>query len=280
MTASVAALKSGRASIFRPQAGPEIIVTIRGLNVVADHWMAMDSFIPGAIWSILNETGEQMTKAARRTVPILSGDTYRSIHHFMTTTPDSTTVSTGPKTFYAPFIEYGLGSHAHIGPRPFMLNALMEVLPATVMAFHELTLLAKRGAKYRFNTPEYGTGLNALLGQIRQRLYTAEMALGDRIIYGVQAPGLGKIREGLLGSARILGDVQSVLGRVVGARFARRLTGKVTGRLIGVGSRTVFANKVYTSSFTGGQRVYNKVAGRAMTKYVDQSKFLRGTPFG
>ena len=273
------ALEAGHAQVFRPKLGPDMQITIRGLNVVAEHWDAMDALLPGAIWQILNEGGQLMTKAARRTVPIDSGDTFRSIHHFMTTMPNATMVSVGPTTFYAPFIEYGLGGHSHIGPRPFMLNALHEVLPGMVMAFRELTLLAKRGAKYKFSTPEYASDLNSLIAKWRGHLYTAEKEIGDLIPIG-GFTGLRGIRESLLGCARVLGDVQAVMGRVVGQRFARRLTGKVTGRLIGVGSRTIFVDRTISADFGVGQRAYNRVAGRAMTRYVDQTSLLRGTPFG
>lgn len=271
-------LESGQAQVFRPKVGPNVQIVVHGLNVVANHWLAMDELIPGAMWTIFNEGGGQMVKAGRRTVPIDSGATFRSIHHFMTTMPNAVMVSVGPTTFYAPFIEYGMGGHADIGPRPFMTKALWEVLPSMVLALHELTLLAKAGASYRFGTPEYAEGLNGLLSKWRRHLYTIEKELGDTAFIGPIGFNLGGglFRKTTLGLARILGDVQSIVGRAVGGRITRRLTGRVTGRLIGVGSRTIFVNKSYTTQITGGQRAYNRVAGKAMTRYVDQSRFIRG----
>jgi hypothetical protein len=269
-------LQSGAGQMFRPKIGPDIQIRITGLNVAAEHYAALDEFLPGMIWSILNEAGELMTAAARRTVPILSGDTYKSIHHFMSTGPGSSTVSVGPTTFYAPLIEYGLGPHARKGPRPFMSNALFEILPGLVLALNELARIAKAGTKFSPRTPEYKSVLQAHMAELRAFLYGAEKLIGDRVILGIRAPGLSKIRAGLLGGARILGDVQSVMGRVVGARITRRLTGKVTGRLIGVGSRTIFVNQSVTAQISGAQRIYNLQAGKFMSRYVSQSGVLSG----
>ena len=269
-------LQSGGGQIFRPKIGPDVRIVMTGFDVVSEHYAALDEFMPGMIWSILNEAGELMTAAARRNVPILSGDTYRSIHHFMSTTPVSSTVSVGPTTFYAPLIEYGLGAHAGIGPRPFMSNALFEVLPGLVMALRELGRIAKAGNKFTPRTREYNSVLQANMARLRAFLYGAEKLLGNRVIFGIRAPGLSRLRAGLLGGARILGDVQSVMGRVVGARISRRLTGKVTGRLIGVGSRTIFVNQSVTTQISGAQRIYNIRAGQAMSRFVGQSKLLSG----
>jgi hypothetical protein len=212
-------------------------------------------------------------KAAWRT-----GATWESVHYFMTTTRNSVMVSIGPTTFYAPLIEYGLVSHSHIGPRPFMLYGATKVVPELIQAYSDLAGVAKFGALARVSTTRFKSDLERLLHAYRKRLYSVEKRLGDIAVLGFagfRIPGTGKFRAGLLGGARVLGDLQAVMGKVVGARFSRRLTGKVTGRLIGLGSRTIFLNQISTARITGAERAYNRVAGRAVTKYIDQSDTFR-----
>jgi hypothetical protein len=262
--------------------GLNIVVT--GLNIAAEHWEAMGDLILGAIWTIQNQAGIEMTREGviriARYGAVDTGATLRSIHHVMSTTQDSVTVSVGPTTFYAPFIEYGLGSHVGYGPRPFMMDAMFAIVPAWIRAFASLAVLAKVGAKTKITPGPYKTPMDNFLAQFRRRLYSIEKALGDIAplgMVGFRIPGTTTFRETLLGGARAIGDVQAVVGRAVGARVTRRLTGKATGRLIGVGSRSVFANQqISAGPISGGQRIYNRVAGRAVTKYIDQSSTFGG----
>lgn len=280
---SKAALKSGSVQVFRPNMGFNIVIT--GLNVAAEHWQAMGDVFPAAVWTIQNRAGEEMSREGRIRISeygaVDSGDTLRSIHHFLSTTSDSVTVSTGPTTFYAPFIEYGLAAHSapHIGPRPFMMDAMFAILPEWIHAFNGLATIARKGTRGRFPSGPYKSPIDALLANVRARLYSIEKAIGDTVILpgvSIAPPGTSRFRERALGGARVIGDVQSVLGRVVGTRFQRRLTGKVTGRLIGVGSRTVFVNKTVGARISGAERIYNKQAGKALSGYVDQSRFFGG----
>lgn len=274
------ALQSGSVQVFRPAVGFDIVIT--GLNVVAEHWLAMDALIPEAIWSIQNQAGIEMTKEARVRITqynaVDSGDTLRSIHHVMSTTSNEVITSVGPTTFYAPFIEYGLAFHP--GPRPFMMDAMFAIVPEWIRAFNSLAVLAKRGANARLKSGAYRPVLQGVLARWRERLYTLEKALGDIAplgAVGFRIPGTSVFRQNILSGARAIGDIQSVLSRTVNLRFQRRLTGKVTGRLIGVGSRTVFVNKSVTAGpLDVGGRVYNRVAGRAVTKYIDQTRFFGG----
>ena len=262
-----------------------VSITITGLNVAIEHWAAFQALLPGYLWVTQNRTGQLMTIEARRALQgqagfrkaILTGDTHNSIHHFLTTTPTSTKVSVGPTTPYAPMIEYGLASHSKIGPRPFMAYAVSQVIPFMVQAYADLASFAKFGARGKITSPPYKSQLERYIAKWRAFLYSAEKRLGDVAPLGGAAfaiPGTGALRGGFLGGARILGDIQAVLGKIVGLRFQRRLTGKVTGRLIGIGSRTVFLNKVVGARISGAERVYNRFAGKAVTRYIDQNQAL------
>lgn len=280
---SKGALQSGSAQVFRPTTGWDIDIVVRGLGPAIEHWEAFNALIPGAMWIVANRTGQLVTKFARDALvgqagfkpAVLSGDTYRSVHHFMSTNPDSVTVSIGPTTFYAPFIEYGLASHSHIGPRPFMAYAIAQTLPFLAQVYADLASFAKHGARGQITSAPYKSDLEKFIARWRARLYSTEKALGGKLVTGgVAVPGTSKLRGQQVGLARILGDIQAGLSRTVGLRFNRRLTGKVTGKLIGVGSRTVFVNRTVGASINGGQRVYNLVAGRAVTRFIDQNQAL------
>ncbi len=274
-------LRTRGGQVFRPLirgAKPlSFSVSITGANVVSANAQAVDVMIPEFIASIQSITGQFATALSQSIVPVKSGDTKRSIHHVFITMPGQIIIDVGPKTFYAPFIEYGMGGHIDIGPRPFMTDTFFRVIPQWVLAFRELAAVIKRGGRgLGFTTDPYATDLNARLRAWRKWLYTKEKALGDFIPFG--GPRIARtIRGGLIGSARVLGDVQSVMGRVVNLRLRRRLVGRVTGRLIGIGAHTVVGSRSYGVSVSPiGLRAYNRVAGRAITKFVDQNSIFRG----
>ncbi len=275
-------LKSGVNSMFRPNVMGSVSfsATIRGYNVTREHAMAVDALLPQALAVIHMVTGEEVTKQARSEIirmdAIDSGDTHDSIHARFHTTPTLIATTVGPTTFYSPLIEFGLARHANFGPRPFMSAAFSEVLPHFLRACRELALIAKEGARGRITDPLYKDHLMALIRQFRAHLYTIEKEIGDIAPLGLPLSIGNAFRSNLIGTARILGDTQAVLGRTVGLRFQRRLTGKVTGRLIGIGSNTVFANRTFGARISGGERVYNRIAGRYTSRYVSQSRFLRG----
>ena len=278
-------LRTRGGQVFRPLirgAKPlSFSVSFTGANVVSANAQAIDVMIPEFVASIQSITGQFATAMAKGIVigtPIWeTGDTWRSIHDVFITMPGQIIVDIGPKTFYAPFIEYGMGGHTNIGPRPFMTDTFFRIIPFWVRAFRELAAVIKRGGRgVGFTADPYATDLNARLRAWRKWLYTKEKALGDIIPFGGPSILRG-VRAGLIGSARVLGDVQSVMGRVVNLRLRRRLVGRVTGRLIGIGAHTVVGSRSYGVSVSPiGLRAYNRVAGRAITKFVDQNSIFRG----
>ncbi len=271
-------LQSGHAQVFRPSL--EMDITVRGINIVTNNLELWEAILPGAVWVAMNQAGQEMTRHARKNMiewppkPIIeSGDTYRSIHHFMSTTATEITASAGPTTFYAPFIEYGMGGHMGKGPRPFMSKAAYDALPELILAFVDLAAMIGKGGKGQITSRPYKPPLDSYLSRWRNFMYTVEKEIGDLVIPGFSISGLSQLRSTLLSTARVLGDVQAVMGAAVGARFTRRLSGKVTGRAIGIGSRTIFTNKTYTASISGGQRIYNRLAGKYATRFAQFGGF-------
>ena len=271
----------------RTQSGKDLEIRVTGLRVAIEHWAAFQALVPGYLFVAQTIFGRLMVDEARLGLlgetglrkAVKSGDTLKSVHSVVKGSGNSVTTSTGPTTFYAPFIEFGLASHSHIGPRPFMGQALAKSLPFLLQAYADLAAVAKYGSKAVITSPPYKRDLEAYLRRWRIKLYSIERALGNVAVLaplGFRIPGTGKFRSSLLHMAREIGDIQAIMGRTVGLRFQRRLTGKVTGRLIGVGSRTVFVNKSVGARITGAERFYNVWAGGLVTKYVDQSKTFGG----
>lgn len=282
---SRSALKAGT-QLFRP-VGYTFDIRIQGLNVAAQHWDAVQELIPYYMWIVQDRAGELIRDDARAGLrgetgfkpAYISGDTHDSVHHYITTTPNSVMASIGPTTFYAPFIEYGMASHSGIGPRPFMMQAAFKNIPELIQAYSDLALLAKLGARAPLTAPNYKPPLSALIHKWRAWLYDKEKALGDITPLGpvgISAPGMSVFRSQLIGSARLLGDLNAFITKTVNARFKRRLVGKLSGRAIGLGHRAIFVNQQVSVGFTPAQRGYNLLAGKAVTKYVDQNRTLAG----
>lgn len=281
--ATRADLKSGADSLFRPNVAGHLHVSIlvQGLRTVATHAAAVDAMIPGALGVIHQVTGRLTVREARRSMeedfsrqPIETGDTFRSIHSRLETTPDRIITDVGPTTFYSPLIELGLARHFAYGPRPFMSIAFSAVLPHHLKALAELAAVAAH-PRARLTGPDHGPPTNHFIRRFRAFLYTAEKAVGDIVPY-TGIGGLSGPREAAVGLARVLGDLNAVLSRAVGARFTRRLEGKVTGRLIGIGSNTIFASRTIGARISGGERVYNRYAGKYMAKFTSQTKLFGG----
>lgn len=273
-------LRSGGASMFRPNITGtlQFYGTIRGLNTVSLHAQAVQALLPGALVVIHGITGERAVVEAKKAITemgaIDTGDTRLSIHSRLETTPNSVHTFVGPTTFYSPLIEFGLGPHATYGPRPFMTQAFFAVLDDHLRALAELAQIAS-GASKRMTGNPYANPVNSHISGLRQYLYTLEKSIGDVVPLGGPA-ALNKLRGGLINFARSLGDIQAVLGHTVSQRFVRRLEGRVTGRLIGIGSHSIFASRTVGASIGGGQRIYNRFAGRATSRYVQQNNTYGG----
>lgn len=273
-------------AIFAPSIGGiSVQIKVSGIQVAAQHWDAFRALVPGYMWVVGNETGIQMTTAARNNLlgasglkpAFQSGRTFASIHHFMSTTPNSVIVSTGPTTFYAPFIEYGLATHAGKGPRPFMAHAALSILPGLIQAYADLAAVAADGANAKITSPRYKHPLEAYISKWRKWLYTREKAIGNITPFSITGLGsLNIFRTQMLGMARGLGDLNAVISRTIGSRFQRRLVGQFTGRAIGIGSRTIFINKQVNVGFSPAQRGYNLIAGKQVSQFINQSNFLSG----
>ncbi len=278
-------LVSGVDSMFRPRAFGDMHfrVIIRGLNATYNHAQAVNELIPGALAIIQGIAGQEAVKFARLALlgqagfpkAFLSGNTHDSVHARMETTPGSIIMNIGPTTFYSPLIEFGLARHARHGPRPFMSYAFSETFPHWLAAIKELARVSSGPTRTIKQNP-YASPTNDFLRQFRDRLYTIEKELGDLVPLGIPLSIGRGIRENLIGTARVLGDLQAVMTKAVGARFVRRMEGKVTGRLIGIGSNTIFTSRTFGARISGGERIYNRWAGKHMSRFIGQSQRFRG----
>lgn len=281
-------LAGGGASLFRPMVvdGLNFWVTVQGLNVVSAHAQAVEAMLPGAIGIIHSITGRFSVFEARRAITemgaIDTGATRDSIHFRLITNPGIVATTVGPTTFYSPLIEFGLGPHFPFGPRAFMTESFSVVLPHHLAALRELAMVAS-GPSTRIRNKHYSSEVNSWLSAFRNHLYRIEKQIGDIVpaggAFNFRLPGQG-LRAGLLGMARSLGDIQAVVGSAVGARFVRRLQGQVTGRLVGIGSKTIFAQRMVGARITLAEREYNKIALPAMTKFISQSSLFGGRGIG
>lgn len=277
-------LQAGAGQMFRPMGGDglDFRITIQGLNTVSAHAQAVAAMLPGAIGVIHSVSGRFSVFEARRAIEELgavdTGATRDSIHFRLVTNPGIAATEVGPTTFYSPLIEFGLGPHFPYGPRSFMTESFWTVLPHHMDALKELAMIAS-GPSKRVKNKHYAPEVNSFLSNFRNHLYTVEKQIGDIIpmggVFNFKLPGSG-LREGMILFARGLGDIQAVVGSAVGARFVRRLQGRVTGRLVGVGSNTIFANRAFGARISLAEREYNKIALPAMTRFLGQSRLFGG----
>jgi hypothetical protein len=277
-------LEAGVDSLFRPNVRGDfkLQVVLRGWNTSMDHADAVQAVMPAALAEVMRVTGATNVMHSRAAIEQMgavdTGATLRSIYAQFSRQGDDMVVSVGPTTFYSPLIEFGLAAHMTYGPRPFMSEGYFRTLPQFLQALNELAhVAAGRGGVKTIKEQPYSKTVNPILQRVRAKLYTFEKALGDRVFFGLgNVPGLGKLRSGALGSARILGDLNAVMQKLVGARFVRRLEGKITGRAIGIGSRTIFANRTIVTKITGAERTYNRVAGQYMSRFIGQNRLFGG----
>jgi HK97 gp10 family phage protein len=260
---SRSALTSGHVQVFRPL-GTSVgfDIQIIGINVVREHFLAVAEATIDLSAQAVNTFGGLVTTYARDHAPFQdqTGDTRASIHHTMITSRDDIGVDVGPTTFYSPFLEYGT-SKMH--PYPFMIPALDAMTGPFTDTMYQIARIADQWLT--FSGPA-GSALNAAIQDWRRYLYSTQKALGDIQQFG-GFPGVAGTRSLLLSTARALGDVQAVVGGTVSLRASRRVRGRATGRLIGVGARTVSVDKTYSgfAGGTAGHRIYNRIAGRVVS---------------
>jgi HK97 gp10 family phage protein len=243
-------------------------IEIVGLNTVIEHFDAVNRLWFELPWAINNFTGELVTHNARQIVPISQpprpptfyhGATRDSIHHTLWTTPQDLAVDIGPTTFYSRYLEFGT---ANMSPKSFMIPAADMVEVAYINAMLEVAQIANQ---LRTFSPPFNRAVSTPLSRLRAQLYSVQKAMGDVIAI---APGLrpmlSPFRSNMLSMARTLGDVSSLMSGTLLQRVQRRLRGRLSGRLIGVGSVS-FSHGANYSAFIGGpigHRIYQRVAGR------------------
>ncbi len=257
-------LTSGKRAAFRPISDPiDVNISVSGLTTIVEHLDAIAEFTGPLLWAGTIVAGnalvESMEKAVLEKDIWDTGDTFFSIHFDMFDASDGFWMDAGPQTFYSPFIEYGAQGRA---PRPFVVPAGEEIAPAWTAFCVEVARLADAYAPI---SDPFGSDpqVKSLITRLRSHLYSEAKALGDIAVLGGRGI-IHPLRTGMYGLARGLGDLQSLMRGTVAARITRRLRGKVTGRLIGVGSASV-TTTVDQSALIGGpagKRIYTRIAGR------------------
>ena len=260
----------------RKGAGPgtnAYVVEIQGANALANHlWAYAEAFGLFAP-QILDVSADIGIEEARHLVRKRTWATHDSINKSpgVWAKPErgEWSIRFGPTTFYSPFLEYGTSTRS---PYPFMIPAgdmAERAFVPSVIAFIGMIDTMTSGVGW-------AGGLSGPAGRassdprvkgsftgLRSYLYSTEKALGDIAVFGGREV-IGPTRSLMLGLARSLGDVSSIMNGVLGQRITTRLRGRATGRLIGFGSASLSAAKTY-SGFPGGEgghRIYQRAAGR------------------
>lgn len=248
------------------------MVELQGVNVLSDHFMGMALAAQDFFPQLLDVVGDIGVERARELVPVLTGDTYRSINSdpgvISKGQKGEWSIRYGPTTFYSPFLEYGT---RFMSPRPFMIPSadLAEVVfIQSILAFLKLFDTNNAGRGFGAGNPVAGQALKdprvqGSISGVRNLLYSQVKFLGDVSVFGGRE-FLGPIRGRMLFLAKGLGDVSSIMRGALNQRITRRLQGRAFGRLQGFGSASLSHSQSY-SGFPGGEggrRIYQRSVGR------------------
>lgn len=251
------------------------VVEIQGANALSEHFWALSQMWDPFAQGLLEVVGEIGIEVARENVPVRTGATRDSINMAPGVMPFEGTgymIEVGPTTFYSPFLEYGT---IKMAPRPFMVIAgdAMEVLTVnSVIEFLKLVDTETGGSGFGGGAGVGGKGLGRVMSDPRVRnpfsrhrtfLYSGSRFLGDIAVFGGREV-LGPVRASMLGMAKSLGDIGSIMNATLTTRITNRLRGRAVGRLTGFGSASLSHAKAY-SGFPGGEgghRVYQRAVGK------------------
>ena len=174
----------------------------------------------------------------------------------------------GPRTYYAPFLEFGWSKGGNYYSYPFMVPALYKHKIDFINGLIDAVSVVTGERPYALRPPMGNQStITSTISSTRKWLYTNEKALGDiAVIAGSRY--IGSVRGVMLSMAKELGDLQAIMNHAVGARITTRIRGSVTGRGLGY-TRTISHSATYSgypgggNSNSVGHRVYNRVSGRA-----------------
>lgn len=232
-------------------------IVVAGLNPVILDLLAVSEVWQQLAWQITDYSAYYTGHLAQMIVPIDTWATHDSINHDTFYTGTDIIGDVGPHTFYAPWLEFGT---VKMAPRPFMGNAFETVKPVYIHAMYEAAMVA--GTLRNFDAP-YDKVADPVVRSFRTWLYDKEKALGNYAAFGMR-PLLSGPRQVMLGAARAMGDVQSLVGGWAGRRVFDRLSGKITGNIIGVGRASLSTSNSYSGFIGGsvGHRIYQTHAGK------------------
>ena len=244
---------------------------VQGLNTLVEHWATVAALTDALAPAVLDFYADVTVHNARQFVRKDTWATHDSIDKgggVVRSAMGDYSVWMGASTLQARFLEYGT---IKMPAYPFMIPAIDMIEKDFIRAFGDIAAIADTVTAQARITGDVGKDarVRSPISAMRSGLYSLSKALGDISVFGGRE-FLSPIRSFALMGARLLGDVDSVMRGTLNLRISRRLTGRATGRLRGLGSASLFGSKTYSglAGGTGGQRIYNRFVGRISTPVV------------
>lgn len=248
-------------------------IEVQGLETLREHFAAIAGYVGPLTFHVVDFHATVMKENAQRIVPVDTGELLQSIHKgdagggeanpqdgMPVAVGDGWQIDIGPSADHGRFVEFGT---VYMFPRPYMIPASDMTEPAFLESmFQVASLVDEWNPMSKISEPNF----RSMISGMRSKLYSTGKFAGD--INAIAGRSIFPGRSGIYGSARILGDVNSIMSSTINSRIQRRLSGRVTGHLAGLGSATLFAEKTYstTPGGSGGQRIYNRLAGRVLSR--------------
>ncbi len=250
-------------------------ITVQGWNAVVEHWAASMLMLDAGAMGIVQVTGEFIAGVAKEfhRPHVDTGATIRSIGHsdkgpVYPIGFGGWAVDVGPETRQARFLEWGF-THTQSGrfiQYPFMVPASDAVRP---IFFNAMTQLVEMAASRRNVTNPIAEAAG-FADSFRSALYSSSKAAGDLAALGFG--GLSGFRTGALFTARVIGDLDSVLRSALTTRIFHRVSGRFSS-----GSLTARTDAIVsgpTSEFSStGQRIYNRFSGAELGRGFGSFRF-------
>lgn len=246
-------------------------ITVQGLNTIIEDHIAVAQFTHNASGGFVDFMGDFLAGIAKEIhrPHIRSGETFRSIGKTDAGTRTegfgNWVVDVGPETQAARFLEFGF-LHVRSGryiQYPFMLPAADAIAPL----FEEgMVQIVEVAANRRTLTGPAGASSAAdALDGVRSRLYDLSKFAGDIAVFGFG--GLSGVRGAALTSARVLGDIQSVMRGAISQRISFRVAGSFASSGLRANLSTTVSGP--PGSFQGAAgRIYSRISGAAAGRSI------------
>ena len=261
--------KSSGSSRRRSRGGfNRVTIEVQGLNAVIEHFFTVAQLTNQLSPGVVDFYADTVVHNARQFVRKKTWATHDSIKSsgpIMSGSGDFSAWITA-ESVAARFLEFGT---INMPAYPFMIPAIDMIEKDFIRAFIEIAKIPDQLSNRVTLSGDVGrdSRVRSPISALRSGLYSTSKFLGDISVFGGRQ-GLSPIRGFALSTARLLGDLNAAMTGQIGSRFSHRLRGRATGRLAGFGSASLTASKTYSGSFTGGQRIYNRLVGRVSAPVI------------